>query len=366
MRNIIRYASSIGVAAILIACSLTEVKANASGLSSNTREVGAQSVGNLEKNAKIFSAIDHLEKEISNSPATLLYNRKGENLPIGARDDFTEMIRNERSRIGEFPSGVYIKISGALRNGFMFAPCNRNGAVDVKCIDFDRMILIRRNFELSFDVAQEAGNLNITYIPLAEHYRAGVGVKKNLRAAYDNYKNDGALRDAQLRSDDVFKMLNAELRQFDSKVNVVARIEEQTCIAFKAITSVGYCSEGDLEKMFDALSMENIISNSIPLNQSDLKGDWISDVPLAIGRTTIKGFDFGREGIMYASIRNGARNLPSSFKYKINNNKLEFDIDFSAAGIPVGTKLTFEAWKSKNGALIIKGDRGVAVYRMEK
>ena len=350
---------------ILAACTATGVKTNTDDSTTTVKIGNAQNVVSVERNTKILYAIDYLEKEITNSPMTLFYNRKGENLPASAKNEFLEMIRNEKNRINEFPSGVYVKISGALRDGFTNAPCNRNGAINLQCMDFDRLVLLRRNYEMSFDVAQEAGNLNITYTPLAEHYKKGLIVKKNLRMAYDYYKKDGALRDAQFRNDDILIMLNSELRHFDSKINLVAKIDEQTCSTFKTITAAGYCSINDLEKMFVALSIENIISNSIPLSQADLKGRWISEVPLAVGKVTIKGFDFGREGIMYESLKNGARNLPSSFKYMINNNKLEFDIYFSTAGIPVGSKLTFEAWKTKNGSLIIKGDGKLSVYRME-
>lgn len=366
MKVQIKYALSASAIIILTACTATGVKNNADNPTPTVRIGNAQSAPSIDRNAKIYSAIDYLEKDISNSPVTQFINRKGENLPARAKDDFVAMIRNERTRINEFPSGVYVKISSALRNGYTNAPCNRNGAIDLKCIDFDRFVLLRRNYEMSFDIAQEAGNLNITYLPLAEHYKNGFIVKKNLRTAYDFYKKDGALRDAQFRNNDILKMLNSELRQFDSKVNVVAKIDEQTCNTFRMITSVSFCGNGDLDKMFDALNIENIILNSTPLSQADLKGDWISDVPLVVGRTAIKGFDFGGEGIMYASIRNGARNLPSTFKYAINNNKLEFDINFSAAGIPVGSKLIFDAWKTKNGSLIIKTDGRFAVYRVEK
>jgi hypothetical protein len=363
MKVQIKYALSACVIIILTACTATGVKSNADNPTPTVRMGNAQSATGIEKNAKIYSAIDYLEKDISNSSLTQFYNRKRENLPASAKEDFIAMIRNERTRINEFPSGVYVRISGALRNGFINASCNRNGVVDFKCLDFDRFVLLRRNYEMSFDLAQEAGNLNITYSPLAEHYRNGFVVKKNLRTAYDYYKKDGTLRDAQFRNEDIFLMLNSELRQYDSKVNLVRRIDEQTCNTFKAITSANFCSNGDLEKMFDTLSIENIILNSTPLNQADLMGDWIADVPMIVNQRTIKGFDFGKEGIMYASITNGARNLASSFNYGIKNNQLEFDIKFSMAGIPVGSKLVFEGWKTKNGAIVLKSENRFAIYK---
>lgn len=367
MKVKIKYALSVSIITIMTICTAMGVKANSDNPTPTFSTGKAQTSESIDRNAKIYTAINYLENDISNSPMTRFFNREGINLPAKSKDDFVAMIRNEKLRINEFPSGVYIKISSALRNGFTNAPCDRNGNIDFRCIDFDRFVLLRSNYEMSFDIAQEAANLNITYLPLAEHYRNGIVVKKNLRIAYDFYNKDGALRDAQSRNNEILRMLNSELRQFDSKVNVTATVDEQTCNTFRAITSADYCGSSDLDKMFDALNIENIISNSTPLNQVDLKGDWISDAPLAVGRTVIKGFDFGREGIMYASIRNGARSLPSTFKYAINNNnQLEFIIDFSAAGIPVGSKLTFDAWKTKNGALIIKTDGRFAVYRLDK
>jgi hypothetical protein len=365
MKKMIKYYLILAALCSLVACTATEVKANNETPFPVVLASGGDGVVNFERNIKIILAIDYLEKEITSSPSTLFYAIKGGNLPIAAKDDFIAMIRSEKSRLSEFPSGVYVKIARALQDGFIYAPCNRNGSLNLRCIDFSRVLLLRKQQQMSFDVAKEAGDLNITYIPLAEQYKNGILVKKNLKAAYENYLKDGVLRDSQFRNEDIFKMLNSELRQYDSKVNLALRIDEQTCNTFKSITSADYCSNSDLGKMFDALSIENIISNSAELSQADLKGEWISDAPLAVGRIAIKGFDLGGEGIMYASISNGARNLPSSFKYAIKNNKLEFDIDFSAAGIPVGTKLTFEAWKTKNGSLILKYANRFAVYRID-
>ena len=56
---------------------------------------------------------------------------------------------------------------------------------------------------------------------------------------------------------------------------------------------------------------------------------------------------------MYASLKDNVRFLPSSFNYKIENNILEFEIKFSVAELPVGSKLKFTAWKTGNGTLIL-------------
>ena len=349
----------------LMGCTATGVKINNEASSSVVKN-DKQSVLNGEKSAKLFSAIDYLEKEISNSPQGFFYSTKKENLPISAKGDFLAMIKDEKNRFSEFPSGVYVKITRALQDGYINAPCNRNGSINLRCIDFSRLLFLKKQAQMSFDIAQEASQLNITYLPLAEHYKKGLVVNKNLTLAYDNYIKDGALRDPQSRNNDILKMLNSELHQFDSKVKLGSIINDQTCKTFRALTSATYCGYSDLEKMIGSLSIEKIISNSIPLSQSDLKGDWIADTPLSISGTTIKGFDFGKEGVMYASIKNDVRNSPSSFNYKIVDNKLEFDITFSAAGISVGSKLTFDAWKTKNGALIIKGNDGYAVYKESK
>ena len=322
-----------------------------------------QNAAPVEKSPKLFSAIDYLDKEIANSPANLFYNSSRQNLPPSAKEDFLAMIRNEKNRYSSFPSGVYIKTSKALQDGFIYGPCNKNGVVDLNCGDFSRFLLLRKQHQLSLEIAIEASNSNITHLPLSEHYKNGWLVPKNLKIAFENMKKEGLLRDPNFQEDATIKMLNTELRQYDSKVKVLAKIDEQTCITYKTLTSKNECSVSELGQMFDALNIEQVIANSTAINLSDLKGDWISDSPLVVGRTPIKGFDFGKEGIMYASLSNEARNLPSSFAYSLKNNLIEFDITFSAAGLPIGTKIMFEAWKTKGGSLILKHENRVGVYR---
>jgi hypothetical protein len=318
---------------------------------------------NGEKSPKLFAAIDYLDKEIANSPANLFYNANRQNLPPSAKDDFLAMIRNEKKRFSSFPSGVYIKVSKALQDGFIHSPCNKNGSVDLNCVDFSRFLLLRKQHQMSLEIAQEASNANVTYLPLAEHYKNGWFVQKNLKIAYENMKKEGQLRDPTFQDDAIIKMLHTELRQYDSKISVVAKVDEKTCFVFKMLTTSASCESREIGQMLDALSIEKVIANSTPVKATELTGDWISDAPLVVGRTPIKGFDFGKEGIMYASLTNEARNLPSSFAYSLKNNLLEFDVTFSAAGLPVGAKLTFEAWKTKSGALILKNESRYGIYK---
>ena len=94
----------------LMGCTATGVKINNEASSSVVKN-DKQSVLNGEKSAKLFSAIDYLEKEISNSPQGFFYSTKKENLPISAKGDFLAMIKDEKNRFSEFPSGVYVKIT---------------------------------------------------------------------------------------------------------------------------------------------------------------------------------------------------------------------------------------------------------------
>jgi hypothetical protein len=307
----------------------------------------------IKENQELFTVLDFLEYRITNSRSNSFYNILGKNLPENSKEDFLVMIRNQKERVSIFPSGVYSVASRALQQGIIYAPCSKNGQVDVNCIDFSRYLLIPKSHPISFDISKEASERNVTHLPIAQHYKNGWIVPKNLKLAYDSYKKEGLIRDANLQDSSILQMLNDELKLYDSNISSIPTLDNSKCDFFKLITGSIYCGLDHLDKMFDSLTFENVKSKSNPVNPSDLNGDWISDIPLVVGKFPIKGFDFGNEGIMYASLKDNVRSLPSSFNYKIENNILEFEIKFSVAELPVGSKLKFTAWKTVNGSLML-------------
>ena len=313
---------------------------------------------------KLLEAIDQLEEEATYAYPNIFVGRDGQSLPSGAKNEFLALIKNQKNRFNVNPVGVYILISSALQDGFLLAPCKKNGELDLECSDPSAAMMMRRNHEKSYFLAEEASNLNITYFPLAKHYISGRFIKRSLFKAYENFKKEGLLRHPALMDELVVKMLQSELKQYESKVNISGQIDASTCIAFKKITASNDCGQQYLNSMLGSLEIDKVTASSVRVSIGDLKGDWISESPLYFGSIPIKGFQVVGEGVMYTSTdSNGARNYASSFDIELLDKFLQFKITFSAAGIPVGTKLVFEVWKTKNGSLIFSSQDSFAIYK---
>jgi hypothetical protein len=95
-----------------------------------------------------------------------------------------------------------------------------------------------------------------------------------------------------------------------------------------------------------------------------LRGDWISDQPLALGPVKMMGVDISpTEGIMYDRLIDNARALLTSFNYRVEGSVLRATVTFSSAGIKEGTQFTFPARFDGDGNLVLTYGNQTATYR---
>lgn len=358
---IIRKLLSVVSVLALSGCITTQPQSN----QTNPQTTSHQRPLTTEHN-KLFDAIDYINKEIQNSPANKFVNKEGKTLSAEQRRDFIETINNEKNRINKYPSGVYNEITGSLQTGVVYPACRKRGGLNLDCGDFDRSFSLTPQLGMSFELAIIADEKGYTHIPLARHYRYGLAVQKDIKSAYELYRKEQKLRDAEFQQDEIVRMLQEELMAYDSKVSDSGNLDSVTCDSYKNLTGESNCSKATLAEMFDALSVERIARESVPPTLAALNGRWVSDKPIVLGGTKINGFDIGREGIMYDSVVNGVRNFPSSFNYNLSGEALKFEITFSAAGLPRNAIYIFDARMTKNGAIVLKYEGQTAVYKKFK
>lgn len=342
----------------LTGCSTTQPQIDQASL----KTISPQRLQASEHN-KLFLAIDYIEKEMRDAPANKFTSDKNSVLAADQRNDFTETLKNEKMKVNTFPSGVYNEITSALQAGVFYPACNKRGKLDFNCVDFDRVFVLTPQFKMSLELATIADEKGYTHVPLARHYRYGLAAQKDLKSAYELYRKQQKLRDADLQQDEIVRMLQEELMTYDSKVSDNGTLDSVTCDSYKNLTGETNCSKVTLAEMFDALSDERIARVTVPATLAALNGKWVSDKPITLGKTKINGFDIGSEGIMYDSIINGVRKFPSSFNYALSGDALKFEITFSAAGLPRNSIYIFDARMTKNGAVILKYEGQIAVYK---
>ncbi|HOY30602.1 MAG TPA: hypothetical protein PKW80_01865 [Bacteroidales bacterium] len=105
-----------------------------------------------------------------------------------------------------------------------------------------------------------------------------------------------------------------------------------------------------------------------------ITGDWVSDTPIVLETTQIKGFEISKpengvqygewnsEGIMYDHLENGTHVYPSSFDYYVQDHLLNFRITFSAAGLEEGKLLKFKLLKLNQNRMELGYGNQKAVY----
>lgn len=109
-----------------------------------------------------------------------------------------------------------------------------------------------------------------------------------------------------------------------------------------------------------------------------MTGDWVSDTPIMLENTQIKGFEISEpekgykpgewnsEGVMYDHLENGTRVYPSSFDYAVQGHLLNFRITFSSAGLEEVKLLKFKLLKINQGKMELAYGSQKVVYLKSK
>lgn len=197
-------------------------------------------VGNLDSFA---AALDNLKNTIEKSSIQSFSKRNGSSSDEKDKLDFLASIDVDKNRFNVNPSGVAYGLINAFQTGIYHPKCRSKNGIDANCGDYDRFFRFTPNLKLSLELSKIADVQKIRSDKLANHYKNGWGVDKDLIKAYELFESDknkgGVVADYWWTN--INEMVQTELINLGYKVNIDGDFGPASCRALSEIIGKTNC-----------------------------------------------------------------------------------------------------------------------------
>ncbi len=140
------------------------------------------------------------------------------------------------------PRFAIYRLATALQTGRLYSNCKKGVGIESSCMDFDRAFIFEPNLELALKLSQVASAKRWTSEPLANHYKNGWLVDRDLLAAYDLYIEDSKLG-GEYATVNVNQMVQNILVRNGEKLTVDGDFGPASCAAMRRLIGETKCAQ---------------------------------------------------------------------------------------------------------------------------
>jgi hypothetical protein len=184
----------------------------------------------------IAQAVAYLVSLAEAAPNDAFWQWNGEP-ELRLRGDIVKSLRAVNSRAPRF---AIQRLATALQEGRFFSACKKGPGIDVDCGDFDRAFIFEPNLELALKLSEVGSTKKINTELLANHYKNGWLVDRNILTAYDFYLEDTKLG-GEYAAVNVNKMVQEVLVENGASIKVDGDFGPASCAALKKLIGGTTC-----------------------------------------------------------------------------------------------------------------------------
>lgn len=203
-----------------------------------------------------ISALSGLKILIESSPLSSFEKWNGESITERDRTDFLLTIESERKRFFINKRGVTSALIKAIQKGVFHPKCRKGIGIDDSCGDFDRYFKFTPDLALSLELSKLAHERKIRSDSLAEYYKNGWLVEKDLVKAYELYESERILG-GEYWATDINRMIQIELNRMGREVIVDGDFGLSSCKALRELTGIASCARIVPKNQVAALMSKN-------------------------------------------------------------------------------------------------------------